>query len=76
MAITSRHPRIIGCNVQSAVETEYHLIIAHELTNVGPDRNALSNMANQARQTIGVKTIDVVADKGYYKGQTRRRYDQ
>ncbi len=69
MAITSRHPRVIGSNVQSAVETEHHLIVAHEVTNIGSDRNALSDMANQARDALGVETLDVVADKGYYKGE-------
>lgn len=69
MAITSRHPRVIGYNVQSAVETEHHLIVAHEVTNIGSDRNALSDMANQARDALGVETLDAVADKGYYKGE-------
>lgn len=69
MAITSRHPRVVGYNVQSAVETEHHLIVAHEVTNVGSDRNALSDMANQARDALGVEKLDAVADKGYYKGE-------
>ena len=69
MAITSRHPRIVGYNVQSAVDTEHHLIVAHEVTNIGSDRNALSDMANLARDAIGVDKLDVVADKGYYKGE-------
>lgn len=69
MAITSRHPRVVGYNVQSAVDTENHLIVAHEVINVGSDRNALSEMANQARDAFGVEKLDVVADKGYYKGE-------
>ena len=69
MAITSRHPRIIGYNVQSAVDTEHHLIVAHEVTNIGSDRNALSDMANQARDALDARKLDVVADKGYYKGE-------
>jgi len=69
MASTSRHPRIIGYNVQSAVDTEHHLIVAHEVTNIGSDRNALSDMANQARDALCVDKLDVVADKGYYKGE-------
>lgn len=69
MAITSRHPRVIGYNVQSAVETEHHLIVAHEVTNIGTDRNALWDMANQARDALGVEKLDAVADKGYYKGE-------
>ena len=64
MAITSRHPRVVGYNVQSAVETEHHLIVTHEVTNIGTDRKALSDMANQARDALGVEKLDVVADKG------------
>ena len=39
--ITSRHPRVVGCNVQSAVDTKHHLIVAHEVTIIGTARNAL-----------------------------------
>lgn len=53
--------------MQSAVDTEHHLIVAHDVINVGSDRNALSDMANQARDAFGVDKLDVVADKGYYK---------
>ena len=37
---------------QTAVDDKHHLIIAHEVTNVGNDRGQLSNMANQAREEI------------------------
>ena len=47
---------------------KHHLIIAHEVTNVGNDRGQLSNMANQAREEIGAESLTVVADRGYYKG--------
>jgi len=69
MATTSRHPRVVGYNVQSAVDTEHHLIIAHEVTNIGPDRGQLSNMAGQACDALDTDKIDVVADRGYYKGE-------
>jgi hypothetical protein len=42
MATTSRKPRVVGYNVQSAVETKHHLIVAHEVTNLGYDRDALA----------------------------------
>ena len=38
------------------------------VTNVGTDRNALADIAEQARQEIGSKTLEVVADRGYYAG--------
>jgi hypothetical protein len=39
------------------------------VTNVGSDRNQLSNIAEQARTEIGAETLDVVADRGYYDGE-------
>jgi hypothetical protein len=52
--------------MQIAVDTQHHLIVAHEVTNVGSDRNQLSNIAEEARTEIGAQTLDVVADRGYY----------
>src|ERR1700731_1468460 len=66
MATSGQGSGIVGYNVQSAVDTTHHLIVAHEVTNVGTDRNQLSNMAEQARTEIGAETLDVVADRGYY----------
>jgi transposase len=69
MATSGKGSGIVGYNVQSAVDTTHHLIVAHEVTNVGTDRNQLSNMAEQARTEIGAETLDVVADRGYYDGK-------
>ena len=69
MATTSRHPRVVGYNVQSAVDTGHHLIVAHEVTNIGSDRSQLSKMSKQARDALQVNKIDVVADKGYYNSE-------
>src|SRR6202165_3951043 len=69
MATSGKGSGMVGYNVQSAVDTTHHLIVAHEVTNVGPDRSQLSNMAEQARTEIGAETLDVVADRGYYDGQ-------
>jgi hypothetical protein len=41
---------IVGYNVQTAVDTKHHLIVAHEVTNVGHDRDQLSSLAQQARE--------------------------
>src|ERR1700676_2751494 len=68
MATSGKGSGIVGYNVQSVVDTTHHLIVAHEVTNVGTDRNQLSNMAEQARTEIGAETLDVVADRGYYDG--------
>jgi hypothetical protein len=44
--------------VQSAVDTKHHLIVAHEVTNIGIDMDQLSPMAERphfghARSWIG-----------------------
>ncbi len=58
MATSGRDTGIVGYNVQSAVDTEHHLIVAHEVTNVGPDRAQLSNLAEQARDArVATNTI-------------------
>jgi transposase len=69
MATTSKQPRVVGYNVQSAVETKHHLIVAHEVTNHGYDRDALMMMAHAARDAMAGKTVEAIADKGYYKGE-------
>jgi hypothetical protein len=69
MATTSKQPRVVGYNVQSAVETKHHLIVAHEVTNHGYDRDALAMMAHKARDVMAPCTIEAIADKGYYKGE-------
>src|ERR1700726_286383 len=69
MATSGRGSGMVGYNVQSAVDTKHHLIVAHEVTNVGSDRSQLSRMAEQARAAIGSETIEAVADRGYYSGE-------
>src|SRR6266581_1101617 len=66
MATSGKDTGIVGYNVQAAVDTKNHLIVAHEVTNVGTDRHQLSNIAEQARTEMGVETLDAVADRGYY----------
>ena len=65
-SMKSRGAGIVGYNVQTAVDTEHHLIIAHEVTNVGNDRAQLMNMATQAKEAIASDELAVVADRGYY----------
>jgi transposase len=72
MATSGKDTGIVGYNVQIAVETQHHLIVAHEVTNVGTDRHQLANMARQARDEMAVATLEVVADRGYYDGEEIR----
>src|ERR1700752_3034201 len=69
MATSGKDTGIVGYNVQIAVDTQHHLIVAHEVTNVGTDRHQLANMARQARAEMGLETLNVVADRGYYEGE-------
>jgi len=59
--------RSVCYNVQTAVDSKHHLIVAHEVTNK-PDRGQLCETGKQAQAALGEKTITVIADKGYYSG--------
>jgi len=69
MATSGRGSGVVGYNVQVAVETKHHLIIAHEVLNDGSDRAQLSSMAMAAKATLGVEQLDTVADRGYFSGE-------
>jgi hypothetical protein len=64
MATSGRGSGLVGYNVQIAVDTEHHLIVAHEVTNEGHDRAQLANMAAKAKEALGVNELDAVADRG------------
>ena len=51
------------------LNTKHHLIVAHEVTNVGTDRSQLSSMAKQAKAALETDTLDVVADRGYFNSE-------
>jgi transposase len=68
-SMKTRGTGIVGYNVQTAVDTKNHLIVAHEVTNAGTDRDLLSTMAKQARAAMGTQEITAIADRGYYKGE-------
>ena len=75
-SMNSRGTGIVGYNVQRAVDSQHHLIIAHEVTNVGSDRSQLANVAKQAKTVLQRETLDVVADRGYYNGDEIRACEQ
>ncbi|MGC4396592.1 IS1182 family transposase [Hydrogenophaga crocea] len=66
MATTARASGIVGYNVQVAVDSEHHLVVAHEVTNRGHDRDALAPMAKAAREAMDRKRLRAIADRGYY----------
>ena len=71
----------VGYNVQTAVDGDNHLILAHEVTNATTDRSQLASMATKAKAALDEETEEaaeeeeakdeftVVADAGYYKGE-------
>ncbi|MYM42220.1 transposase, partial [Duganella qianjiadongensis] len=68
-SMKTRGAGIVGYNVQTAVDAKHHLIVEHEVTNVGSDRDQLSSMAKKARAAIGSTTLTAIADRGYFKGE-------
>jgi len=68
MATSAKGSGLVGYNVQAAVDAKHHLIVAHEVTNVGNDRAQLSPMAQAARDAMGKIRLHAVADRGYYSG--------
>jgi transposase len=64
MALTPRGE--VSYNVQTAVDSKYHLIVAQEVTNEGLDNHQLFAMAQGAKEILDRGEIDVVADMGYY----------
>jgi transposase len=76
MATSGRGSGTVGYNVQTAVDIEHHLIVTHQVTNVGHDRAQLSPMAKQTKATLGVEELDVVADRGYFSSEEILACDQ
>ena len=76
MATSGRGTGMVGYNVQTAVDTKHHLIVAHDVTNRGHDRQQLSPMSQQAGQTIGNERLTVLADRGYFNGEQIRECEQ
>ena len=68
-SMKTRGTGMVGYNVQTAVDTKHHLIVAHEVTNVGSDRAQLANIAKQARDAMGTAELTAVADRGYFKSE-------
>jgi transposase len=66
MATSGRGSGVVGYNVQVAVDTKHHLIVVHDVINVGNDRAQLANMAKQAKAVLQAAELTAVADRGYF----------
>lgn len=69
MATSGRGSGIVGYNVQSVVEAEHHLIVAHDVVTTGSDRQQLTAMSEKARAAMGVDGLEMLADRGYFSGE-------
>jgi hypothetical protein len=76
MATSGRGSGVVGYNVQIAVDTEHHLIVTHEVTNVGSDRSQLARIAKEAKAALQTDTLEAVADRGYFNGEEIVACDQ
>jgi transposase len=68
-SMMTRGSGIVGYNVQTAVDAKHHLIVEHEVTNIGNDRDQFSGMAKKARTAIGTESLTAIADRGYFKSE-------
>jgi transposase len=71
MALTPKGE--VSYNVQTAVDSKYHLIVAQDVTNEGLDNHQLFSMAHGAKEILGQSEIDVVADMGYYSHEELKK---
>ncbi|MCT7378062.1 IS1182 family transposase [Chelativorans salis] len=69
MATNGKGTGLVGYNLQAAVDTKHHLIVAHEVINVGHDRSQLANMGQQAKEATGAEELILLADRGYFSGE-------
>ncbi len=76
MATSGRGSGVVGYNVQVAVDTEHHLIVTHEVTNVGSDRSQLARVAKETKATLQTDSLEAVADRGYFSGEEILACDQ
>jgi len=77
MSTNARSSGTVGYNVQAAVDTKHHLIVAHEVSMAMGDRRQLTRMSKQAREATGIKGLKVVAELQYGRNQSdcgRRNY--
>lgn len=66
MSTNARSSGNVGYNVQTAVDTKHHLIVAHDVSMAMSDRRMLTRMSKKAQQATGIDKLEVVADRGYF----------
>jgi hypothetical protein len=77
METSGRGSGVVGYNVQVAVETEHHLIITHEVTNVGSDRHSLQIWPSGPRRrwnrtaSMSSLTAATTAARRFWRARTK-----
>jgi hypothetical protein len=66
----------VSYNVQIVVDHKHKLVVEHEVVNEVTDQGQLSTMAGKAKEVLGVETLEVVADRGYYNGEEVKACEQ
>ena len=66
----------VSYNVQVVVDHKHKLVVEHEVVNEVTDQGQLSTMAGKAKEMLGVETLEVVADRGYYSGEEVKACEQ
>ena len=74
--LSKRGQVVAGYNVQIAVDAKHKLIATSEVVNDGNDTGQLYEVAEAAKQALGVKTLKAVADTGYYNGATLKQCEE
>ena len=72
MATGRDHRGVVGYNVQAAVDTKHHIVVANGVSNRGHDRSHLLEMAKAAQAEMGTTEMIALADRGYYEGEQIR----
>ena len=58
----------ISFNMQAAVDAKHNLVVATHTINKN-DRSALSAIAIETKENLGIETYTALADKGYHNGK-------
>jgi transposase len=69
--LRKRGKTTVGYNVQIAVDSKHHLIVACEVTQDGNDLGQLHPMARKAKEALGLSPdapLNALADTGYHSG--------
>jgi len=66
----------IAHNIQTAVDSKHHLVVALDVTSNAADNGQLYVMAEKVKQELCVEEITALADKGYYNGEDLKKCEE